>query len=49
MANGQYAELYARTDARVLTIQMSVPTGRTTASIKPNVIAMARAVLPKLK
>jgi hypothetical protein len=32
-----------------LTIQMDVPTGRTAASIKPNVIALAKAILPRLK
>jgi hypothetical protein len=46
---GEYAELYARAGARVLTIQMDVPTGRTAASIKPNVIALAKAILPRLK
>jgi hypothetical protein len=46
---GRWAELYARTGARVLTIQMDVPTGRTAASIQPNTIALANALLPKLK
>ena len=32
-----------------LTIQMDVPNGRTAASIQPNVIALAKAVLPQLK
>jgi len=46
---GNYAELYVRTGARVLTIQMDVPMGRTAASIQPNTIALANALLPKLK
>ena len=46
---GKYAELYTRAGARVLTVQMDVPTGRTTESVKPNVIALAKEVLPKLK
>lgn len=46
---GEWAELAARSGRRVLTIQMDVPTGRTTASIQPNVIALAKAILPKLK
>jgi hypothetical protein len=45
---GEYAELYVRTGSRVFTIQMDVPPGRTTASIQPNVIALARAILPTL-
>ena len=45
---GEYAELYARSGAHVLTVQMDVPRGRTAASIKPNVIALAKAVLPRL-
>lgn len=45
---GRYAELYTHVGGRVLTIQMSVPTGRTAASIQPNVIALAKAILPRL-
>jgi len=46
---GRWAQLYARAGRRVVTIQMDVPTGRTAASIQPNVVALARAILPKLK
>jgi hypothetical protein len=45
---GAYAELYVRAGARVITIQMSVPNGTTTMGIKPNTIALARAVLGKI-
>ena len=37
---GNYAELAARVGTRVLTIQMSIPTGRTAESVKPNVVAL---------
>jgi hypothetical protein len=46
---GRFAELYAQSGRHVITIQMSVPTGRTAASIQPNVIRLANAILPKLK
>jgi hypothetical protein len=46
---GRFGELYVRTTAHGLGIQMGVPTGRTTASIQPNAIALAKAILPKLK
>jgi hypothetical protein len=46
---GRWAELYVHDGAHVLTIQMDVPTGRSTESIKPNVLALAETVLPKLK
>ena len=46
---GNYAELYVRVGGRALTIQMDVPRGRTSASIQPNVIALAKALLPRLK
>jgi len=45
---GRWAELYVAAGGRVLTIQMDVPMGRTSASIQPNVIALAKAILPKL-
>ena len=45
---GSYAELYVRSAARVITIQMSVPTGKTAAGIKPNAVALAKAVLAKM-
>jgi len=54
---GEWAELYVRAGARVFTIQMDIPNGdlntgvgvRTAESIKPNVIALAKAILPKLR
>jgi len=46
---GRWAELYVLAGSHVLTIQMDVPNGRTAASIQPNVIALAKAVLPQLK
>ena len=46
---GEWGELYVRDDDRVITIQMGIPTGRTAESIKPNVIALAEAVLPQLR
>jgi hypothetical protein len=47
--SGRWAELYVTAAGRVLTIQMDVPMGRTALSIQPNVIALAKAILPKLK
>jgi hypothetical protein len=44
-----YAELMVRSGARVLTIQMSVPTGKTPQSILPNAVGLAKALLAKLK
>ena len=46
---GEWAELYVRTGTRVLTIQMDIPDGRTASSVQPNVIALAKALLPKLR
>lgn len=46
---GRFAELYVRSGTRVLTIQMDVPTGRTSASIQPNTIALAKELLSKLR
>jgi hypothetical protein len=46
---GEWGELYVRSDTHVLTIQMDVPTGKTAASIQSNTIALAKAILPKLK
>jgi hypothetical protein len=45
---GSYAELYVRSGARVITIQMSVPNVKTAAGIKPNAVALAKAVLAKI-
>ncbi len=46
---GEWGELYVRSDTHVLTIQMDVPTGKTAASIQSNTVALAKAILPKLK
>jgi hypothetical protein len=46
---GRWGELFVRTSAHVFTIQMGVPTGRTVESIKPNVIALAKAIDSKLR
>jgi hypothetical protein len=46
---GEWGELYVRSGTRVLTIQMDVPTGKTAASIQSNTVALAKAILPKLK
>jgi hypothetical protein len=46
---GNYAELGVRAGQRVLTIQMSVPDGRTAIDIQPNTIALAKAILAKLR
>ena len=45
----EYAELYVRSGAHVITLQMDTPQGRTPESIKPNAIALAQAILPKLR
>jgi hypothetical protein len=46
---GRYAELMLRSGPRVLTIQMDVPQGKTAVSIQSNTVALAKALLPKLK
>jgi hypothetical protein len=46
---GRWAELAVMAGGRMLTIQMDVPTGKTAASIQPNIVALATAILPKLK
>jgi hypothetical protein len=46
---GEWGELYVRSGTHVLTIQMDVPTGKTAASIQSNTVALAKAILPKLK
>ena len=44
-----YAELYARTGTHTFTIQLNVPRGSTAAAVKPNVLTLANAIVPKLK
>ena len=46
---GRFGELFARVGARIVTIQMDVPHGRTTESIKPNAIALAQAIAARLR
>jgi hypothetical protein len=45
----EFAELYARIGTHVLTIQLDVPDGKTTAALKPNIIALAQAYAAKLR
>lgn len=44
-----FAELMVWSGARHFTIQMSVPTGGTAETVKPKAIAMANALIPKLR
>ncbi|HET9370301.1 MAG TPA: hypothetical protein VFO19_08635 [Vicinamibacterales bacterium] len=44
-----YAELFVAVGTHVMTIQISVPTGGTAAGIKPNAIALAKELMPKLR
>ena len=46
---GNFAELYVQAGKRTLTIQMSPGTGKTVEETKPNTIALAKLLLPKLK
>lgn len=46
---GEYAELAVAAGGRMITIQMDVPAGRTTASVQPNAVALAKAILARLK
>jgi hypothetical protein len=49
-SNGtQYAELMFWAGTHYLTLQVGVPTGSTPEAIKPNTIALANAVLAKLR
>jgi hypothetical protein len=45
---GRHGELYVRAGSRTLTIQMSIPPGRTAASIQPNAVELARLLLAEL-
>jgi hypothetical protein len=45
----EFAELYARVGPHILTIQMDVPDGKTTASVKPGLVALANAYVAKLR
>jgi hypothetical protein len=44
-----YAELIVWTGANHFTIQMNVPMGTTAESLRPNTIALANAIIPKLR
>jgi hypothetical protein len=48
-ASLEFAELYARVGSHVLTIQMDVPDGKSTASVKPGLVALAKAYAAKLR
>jgi hypothetical protein len=48
-ADRSYAELMGYVGRRTFTIQMGVPFQSTAEAIKPNVIALANAIVPKLK
>lgn len=45
----EFAELYARVGSHIFTIQMDVPDGKTTASVKPGLVALAKAYAAKLR
>jgi hypothetical protein len=45
----RFAELLVRTGAHTFTIQMGVPMGKTADAIKPDTIAVAREILPRLQ
>jgi len=45
----EFAELYARVGPHILTIQMDVPDGQSTASVKPGLVALAKAYVAKLQ
>lgn len=44
-----YAELYVRIDKRFLTIQRDIPMGQTLTSVRPGVMALANALVAKLR
>jgi hypothetical protein len=45
----EFAELYARVGPNILTLQMDVPDGSSTAAVKPGLIALAKAYATKLQ
>jgi hypothetical protein len=45
----EFAELYARVGPHILTIQMDVPDGRSTESVMPGLVALAKAYVAKLQ
>jgi len=44
-----YGELYVKVDRRLLILQRDVPLGKTVADVRSGTIALARALLPKLR
>jgi hypothetical protein len=46
---GHYAELMGHVAGRTFTIQMGIPFQSTVEKMKPNVIALAKAIVPQLK
>ena len=47
--NSAFAEMMGRAGGHTFTIQMGVPFASTPEKMKPNVIALANAIVPKLK
>jgi hypothetical protein len=45
----EFAELYARVGTHILTIQLDVPDGSSTAAVKPGLVALAKAYAAKLR
>ena len=45
----QYAELAVWTATHYFTLQVSVPTGKTAEGIKPDTVALAKAIIAKLR
>jgi hypothetical protein len=46
---GEWGDMVVRSGPHLLTIRMDIPKGKSAASIKPNVVALAKELLPKLK
>jgi len=44
-----YGELYVKVDRRLLILHRDVPLGKTVADVRSGTIALARALLPKLR
>ena len=44
-----YAELYVKVGPRLMTLQRSIPMGQTVADVRPGTIALAKALVPKLR
>jgi hypothetical protein len=45
----RYAELYVKAGKHLLTLQANVPVGKTSDSVKPAVVALAKAFVEKLR